>query len=535
MLIESDDLDYQLIDAAFSAQKEASHNWVELERIYRNIVDECLLEDAKKFNRNVVSMPIARDTVLIKRSIFSSSFQIDNLPLSISKLGEENSEAARQLRIACAYYWQKADPFVELNKAMLRMLIFPIGIVFDYWDVQRKRYVIEECNPTDVAFDYEARNNNDVQYLVYRYRKSAKEIRNILLSDAKKKKKNRFYNKIENGHIEFFKTVYDKRTFKPFERYELKEIYIKESDGWLCKTYYPDGNLLLRVVKFKECPFKWGFMREKLSSVDDGLREKEIMVYGESEIDFIKEHVKLINQRRNQHFDIVEEQINPSVYIGQGAKVNPAHLKRGAGSKIPVGDASQIKERRAPSTMGLHDDLALLKEDVETTTSVNGLYKAQTSASDRRATGAIAMLSSQASTRIEEQIMTANRTLFSHVAKSFVKKVYRYVDSDTLIKLGIEEPVIGVDVDDKEDFDFVVSVQFGSDMKRDKIFNTYMQALQALGQFNEVNPMYIEKLIKGAMEAKLPDDFKVDDDLFNSSDSSNIEDNIEGGGVEPGI
>lgn len=516
MIVERDDLDYPLIAQAFEAQKTASEHWPEFEKIYRNVVSDEKKTTAKNMNRSMSWTPIARDTVLIKRSIFSSSFQIKDFALNIETRGEEDSEAARQLRIACKYMWAKSEPFVELNKAMLRMLVFPVGVTFQYWDPRKKKIVLEECNPMDVAFDPEARNASDVQFISYRYKKTAKEMRHVIASDQGRKRKEKFYNKLKD-HAEFFGTAYDKLVFQNFKRYELKEIYIRTETGWLCKTYYPDRNLLLRVVRFRECPFQWGFAREKLSSVSDAEREKEIMVYGESEIDYIKEHVEAMNRRRNQHADIVEEQVNPSTYVGTGAKVNPADLKRGPGAKIPCGDIAQIRERRAPSAMGVHDDLALLKEDIETTTSVNGLFKAATSASDRRATGAIAMLSSQSSTRIEEQIMTANVTLFSHVAKSFARKVYRYIDSDTLVRLGIKEPVIGADIPDKESFDFSVEVTFGSDMKRDKEYAAYMEALQTLGQFNNINSKYPQELLTRAIRAKVGDDFRIDDDLVSNA------------------
>jgi len=513
MLIPAIDLDYKLIAYAEAAQKEASKGWTELERIYKNTVDSAKAQKAKELNRSYVQSPIARDTVLIKRSIFSTSFQIADFPLNVDKKGDESSEAARQLRIAAAYYWEKSNPFVEINKAMLRMLIFPVGIVSQYWDKQKKNIPIEECNPMDVCLDPDARNADDVQYVTYRYRKTGKEIRHIILNDKKVKKKFRFYNKLKN-HEEFFRISYDVDTFEPFRRYKLKEIYIKTGNGWLCKTYYPEGNLLLRVTKFAECPFQWGFAREQLSSVDDAVREKQILAYGESEIDYIKEHVTAINKRRNQHSDIVEEQINPSVYVGADAKVNPSNLKRGAGAKIPAGDVNQIKERRAPTTAGLHDDISMMNEDIETTSSVNGLYKAQTSGSDRRATGALALLSSQSSTRIEEQIMTANDTLFSHVAKSFVKKVYRYVDDETLRMLGVEEPVIGVDQLQQEPFDFVVGVEFGSNAKRQEMYAALMESVAVLGQYQNVNPKYPEVLTEKALQIKIGDEFKIGDDLF---------------------
>lgn len=520
MLIPPIDLDYRLIIQAEKAQKEASAGWPALEKIYKNEVDAVMAQKAKELNRSYVQTPIARDTVLIKRSIFSTSFQIDNFPLNIEASGEEREEAARQLRIAADYYWKKSNPFVELNKAMLRMLVFPVGVVFQYWDKKKKKIHIEECNPMDVCLDPEARNAEDVNYVTYKYKKTGKEIRDIILADKKKPKKERFYNKLKD-YEEFFVRSYDVNYFEPFKRHELKEIYLKTNHGWLCKTYYPDRNLLIRVTKFAECPFQWGFAREQLSSVEDGKRDKQILAYGESEIDYIKEHVAAMNQRRNQHVDIVEEQINPSVYIGDDAKVHASNLKRGAGAKIPVGDVRQIQERRAPTTMGLHDDMGMLKDDIETTTSVNGLYKAQTSGSDRRATGALALLSSQSSTRIEEQIMTANDTLFSHVAKNFVKKVYRYVDDETLMMLGVEDPEIGIDHHHTQaPFEFMVSVAFGSATKRDEKYAALMEAVALLGQHNDVNPDIAKELTEKALQIKIGDDFKIEDNVFAEPDSA---------------
>ena len=541
MLIEPNDLDYKLIAQAERAKDEVSKDWVELERVFRNVVNEKFQQKAKKLNRSYIQTPIVRDTVLIKRSIFTTSFQINDFPISIERVGDEESKEARQLRIAVKYFWKLSNPFVELNKAMLRMLVFPVGIVMQYWNASKGKIVIEECNPMDISFDPEARNSEDVQFLTYKYKKTARDIKAIIDADKERKKKKKFYNKLEGGFFEFFKFEYDVNRFEPFKRYELKEIYIKQSDGgWLCKTYYPSGGLLLRETKFKECPFQWGFAREQLSSVDKEVRAKQIMAYGESEVDYIKEHAQAMNKRRNQHSDIVEEQINPSTYVGADAKVNPSHLKRGPGAKIPVGDVSQVRERRAPTTMGLHDDLAMHKEDIETTSSVNGLYKAQTSGSDRRATGALALLSNQSSTRIEEQIMTANDTLFSHVAKNFVKKVYRYVDSKTLLKLGIEKPLIGRDVASLEEFDFVVNVKFGSNTKRQDEYASYMEAVAVLGQHQNVNPQKVEGLVERALQIKLGDEFKIDGDWFvnaepNTSVPEDVQKGSEGSVVNGGV
>ena len=95
-----------------------------------------------------------------------------------------------------------------------------------------------------------------------------------LKSDKDKKLEARFYNQVKDM-TEFF-PYYDPATFEPFKRYELEEIYIRVSDGWLCKTYSREMGLHLRAVKFKILPFQWGFALEQLSSVDENKREKQI-------------------------------------------------------------------------------------------------------------------------------------------------------------------------------------------------------------------------------------------------------------------
>ncbi len=508
MIIDPNDVDYNQIDRLFSRLEEKREEWIRLERIYRTIKDKALCDKAKKFKRTYELTPIARDTVHIKRATFSTSFLINDFALSIRPHGDEDDETARQLRIMAKYYWERSDAFIELNKAFLRMLICPVGITTNYWDPKKKKNIIEEVNPMDIAFDDEAKNHNDVQVLAYRYRKSAKDILKIIRADAKKPKKQRFYNHLKNFE-EFFKVSYDPKTFEPFKRYELKEIYIKEDGYWLCKTYYE--NIMLRVARFYDCPFQWGFTREDISSVDPEVRENQQMVYGRSEIEWIEHHVNAMNKRRNQHSDIVEMQINPPLYVNKRAQVNPANLKKGPGSVIPVGDVSGIVEKRPPSTMSLHDDLAMLERDIETSSGIGKNQKNVTSTSDRRGLGALALLNSQSSIRLEEEIVTANNTLMVHLAKSFVKKVWRYADVDLMRAMGIDDPLFGEGITDADrEFDYEVAVNFGSDTKRQEHYAAIIESLQMLGQFQDVNTQKVEDLAEKALRIKLGDDEDVE-------------------------
>jgi len=413
MLVEHDDLDYALIQSSFDKMSEHIEDWKRYENLFHTVGDEMQSKRAKKKRRANKVVPIGHDVIKIIRSIFTTSFLSNKFPIVIEKVGEEDDERARQLRVACEHYWQLSEPFLEVSKAFLSMLVFPVGIVSQYWCPIKQRPIINQENPTDIAFDPSATSPSDVQFVCYRYRKTARDIYQKMKSDKSKKLSDRFYNKVKDMR-EFF-PYYDPATFEPFKRYEIEEIYIRVSDGWLCKTYSRELGLYLRKVKFKTLPFQWGFALEQLSSVDENEREKQIMAYGRSVIANIEFHIKEINQRRSQHSDIIEKQINPDVFVGAGAEVNTRQLDKGPGTKIACLDINQIKERQAPTTVGLHDDMAMLKKDIETTVGVNSILQGETSSSDRRGLGALAMLNSQSSTRVEEMITMANQTLFNHI------------------------------------------------------------------------------------------------------------------------
>jgi len=507
MLVEADDLDYGLIESSFQIVDKYKKDWIKYENLFETIGDENHRKKAKSKKRANKISPIGHDVIKIIRSIFTTSFLSNKFPMTIEKLGKEDDERARQLRIACSHEWERSKPYLELSKAFLSMLIFPVGIVSQYWCPVKEKQIINYENPVNIAFDPSATNPSDVQFVCYRYRKTARELYAKMKSDKSKKLKDRFYNKVKDM-TEFFH-VYDPSTFEPFKRYEIEEIYIRVKGGWLCKTYSRELGLYLRIVKFEKLPFQWGFALEQLDSVDEKKQEERVMSYGRSTIANIEFHIKEINQRRSQHADIVEKQINPDVFIGATAEVKSSNLDKGPGTKIPVGDINAIKERQAPTSVGLHDDMGMLKKDIETTVGVNSILQGETGQSDRRSLGALAMLNSQSSTRVEEMIKMANETLFNNLIKTFAHSVYKNISTDTLLALGIEEPMIGEDFQD-DGFDLMVKTEFGSEAKNLERYGDIMQIVQTLGQFPNVDPNYVTNLVEEAVRVKLGDE----DDSF---------------------
>jgi len=516
VLIDSEDLDYPMIAGAFSRMDSYKRNWRRYEGIYENNIESDSDKKRKHKRRSSRKAPIGRDVVRIIRSIFSTSFLSNPFPISLTEVGEEDSERKRQLLIACKHYWKKSDYYVEINKAFLSMLIYDVGIVSQYWDSVKKRNVLNAENILDVAFDPTASKPSDVEYVCYRYKKTARDIYNRIKSDKELKKELRFYNKA-NGIDEVFPT-YDPKTFEPLLKIELEEIYIRDlSGGWICKTYMKENSIHLRTVAFPDLPFQWGFAIEQVSSVKEEKRQKQIMAYGVSLISFIETHIEEMNRRRNQHDDVIEKQINPDVFIGNGADVKANLLDQGAGTKIPTGDVNQITFRPAPPTFGLESDLSLLKQDIEQSVGVNSILQGQTNSSDRRSQGAIAILNAQSSTRVEEMITTANETLFTHLVRQFVKNIYNNVDSQTLMQLGVTAPIIGCDSGNCGDMDFIVSVDFGSEGKNLEKYADIMEIVRVLGQYQNVNPEEIIKLVSEAVRIKLGEESETYKRLFATS------------------
>jgi len=133
------------------------------------------------------------------------------------------------------------------------------------------------------------------------------------------------------------------------------------------------------------------------------------------------------------------------------------------------------------------------------------------------------MLNSQSSTRVEEMIKMANETLFNHLIKTFAYSVYKNISTDTLLALGIDEPMIGEEFQD-DGFDLMVKTEFGSEAKNLERYGDIMQIVQTLGQFPNVDPNYVTNLVEEAVRVKLGDEDDSFKRMFLKEESNAIAD-----------
>ena len=501
------DSDLVLIDNAFLKQEKYLDRWLEYERYYKSKFSEKQYKKLKKSGRSKLFISTTRNTVNIVRSIFSTSFFSKGCPIELIDLNDNGGVKENSLTKVVKYYYDKLKPAKELNKAFLSALIFNIGIVAVYWDSEKKKVITAHVPITDIAFDPEARNIDDVEYFAYEFNES--------ISSIKYKFEKEIYGKIGNKKALKIKEVFSDEQLElesSSKRHKVKEIYKRDAEeGWVYKTYI--NNKCVRKANIKIPPFDWGIALETIAYIDEDERAEQNLVYGESLVNYIKDLNDEINQKRNQKNDIQEEMINPSVYVGDKSGVNVNDLKKGPGKRIRVtGNVNDIKEIRTPSEYPLNADLSILDKDLSESSGVNSIQNGNTSSSDRRSAQALAVVNSNSTTRIADMIGLINETLFEHWAKDFVRLVLANADDNVVNRItGLEFPFGKKGSRDNLEYD--MKINFGMSIDKDKRISDLMNMLLPILQSKNLNPAIVERVLKEVLSHFLGDN-KMLDEIF---------------------
>ncbi|NOQ32443.1 MAG: hypothetical protein GQ570_15145 [Helicobacteraceae bacterium] len=491
------DSDLTLIEKAFDKLEPYKEIWLEHELYYRSRHSTKQLKKLEKRGRSKLFISTTRNTVNIVRSIFSNSFFSQGCPIEIININNKGGERERNITKIIKYYYEKKKPRKELNKAFLSALLYNMGIVITYWDDIKKRVATFHVPITDIAFDADARNIDDVEYVAYRFNESMSQIKSKIKSN-----------------------IYDKATAKELfseeqlngsslRRYEVKEIYKRSGNRWVYKTFC--NGKLIRKSKVKKIPFNYGIALESIASIDDAERAEQILVYGESLVNQIKHLNDEINQKRNQKNDIQEEMINPSVMVGDKSQVNPNDLKKGAGKRIRVkGSLSEIKFVPTPNDYPINSDLAFLDKDLGEASGVNSIQNGNTSSSDRRSGEALAIVNSNSTTRIADMIDLINETLFEHWAKDFVRLVMANADDRVIDKITGEVNYFGAK-GRRDEFEFELKINFGMTLDKEKRISDLINILLPITQNQNINPKIAERVLKEALSIRFGDAEFLDD------------------------
>lgn len=490
------DKDFQLLKTAFEKVDKYIPTWLEYERYYNAKHTKEQFDKLDKLGRSKLFIPTTRNIVNIIRSIFSTSFFSQGNPLELSVTNAESNEKMAHLNKIIDYYYKKLKPNKELNKAFLSALCYGMGTVTTYWDEKKQKVVTTNIPITDIAFDYEASNVDDIEFVGYKFFESRKTI--------KDKFNDKFYTEKKAKEKLFSSSSPDSE----HKRYEVKEIYSLCKEGWKCKTYIDE--YLVRDVKFEQLPFQYGYAIDKIPSIDKEIRKDEILAYGRSIIEYIATLNDEINIKRNQKNDIQEEIINPSIIIPDKTQIKANDLKKGAGARIRAeGGTDGIMFMPVPSDYPINNDLSMLASDISDASSVNSIQQGQTGASDRRSANALAVVNANSSMRTEEMITLCNETLFEHWAKAWVKLVLKNASDEIINKITQANFPLGKK-GQRENIDFDININFGMTIDKEKRLNDLIQLLQIIGQNPNINPLIIERIFKEILTIRMGDSMNVE-------------------------
>ncbi|OCR88892.1 hypothetical protein CFT12S00416_05565 [Campylobacter fetus subsp. testudinum] len=496
------------IDNAFAKLSKQEDRFKDCERMYdAKFKDDFRSRTYKikssELKRSRLYVPLVKTTVNIIHAIFKTSFLSSGCPIEISRVGlnsDHDMVLKNTLSIAVKNKWKANKHYVGLSRAVLSSLYLPLGVVALYWDtdIQTKFIPIN-----DIAFDPDARDINDVEYICYKWKQSRREIQ----------------KKFDSG---FYKSNDKAQIITADTRIEIKEIYEKtykdKKDYWQLSTYANDK--LVRTAKFDTQPFCFGYCFEDMPPVEKSKRNDYIGVYGSCLPEQVKELQEEYNIKRNQKIDITEMAIDPQFAISdESGSVSMSDLiSRRKYVRVSPNSGKNVNDLimplTTPSAYPISEEIAMLKSEYEVASGVNSIMTGQTNASDRRSMGALQAVNSASGIRVESMMQTLGNTMLNTFARNFVELIFKNISDEELINLT-ENPNIIDQIGTLSDrkmasLDFDINVNFGTIIANEMLVNKLNTLLGVLAQNNLNNPNIIIPILKEIMTLMLGDNAPID-------------------------
>jgi len=466
MLNDEQTRDLGLIKKAFEKIAPYEAAWLEYERMYKSVHTQAFLDAAAEQDRNAIFIPLTYSTVNIADSVFTTSFFSQGNPIEILNLGDSDKVKRDALKVVVDYFYNASKPYQELSKSFMSALMFGLGVVKIYWDDEEDMPQTDMIPVTSVAFDYEAISRKDIKYTCHRFSQT--------LSDINDRVKSGFYSLDAYAKEQLLNNLKE----APFERKVITEIYTKKGKGWFVRTFCED--ICLREKPFKKNPLKHGYMLDRLPSIDTATRENEIAAIGDSLVRIIKPLNEELNIKRNQRMDLIEKHINPEIYIPESCGLDASDALRVGGIKS-VDSSAGILFAPVTGATEFSQDVAMLKNDIEDASSINGIMRGSTSASDRRSASALATVNANSSPRLEGMVKLICETLFEEWARDFVRACYINASDELVAKLTENDGFPLGQKGARLELDLDIKINFGVSINKQAKIQDLISIVQMVG------------------------------------------------------
>ncbi|MDL0090069.1 portal protein [Campylobacter gastrosuis] len=311
--------------------------------------------------------------------------------------------------------------------------------------------VIEEVELDDVYFDPNAKDHDDIRYIVNRI--------SLTYSDIKALARRGVYDK------EAVSAILESENLE-YERVNVYDIYEQDINAeWQVSTIDEGGAVLRADIKLKDgCPFVIGYMLSQVRAYDESTF---VCAYGEPPLASILPLQDEMNFARNAMIDGINRQINPKILMGLSANVSRRDLES-AGPTFTA-DPSAVNIMPPPNLSFAVQNISLIDNEMS---EVSGVSPQQNGATTARAETATMsqIMANEGSVRLQGYIRTFNETFFEPLFERLAMLIWRY---------GAKEFFAGYDRAEVPSFRVTLNTGIGA-LNKEVQKNSLMQASQAL-------------------------------------------------------
>ena len=319
---------------------------------------------------------------------------------------------------AIDHYTEMMNLYKTFSPIFQKIPYLGTSVVKVYWSDDLCK--IDEIPLSDISFDPYAETSDDVRYIVNKIR--------MTKGDMLKLQKDGVFTTKENLNELLNES-------KPYERFELDEIYYITPNGWEVATVYDDSVVLRDKHKVKDGqPFKWGYMLPQIKDINE---DTYVCCYGEPPLASMLPLQDEMNTARNTLIDATKQLIAPKLIIPKSAGISRVDIETPS-KPIFTQNPSGVGQVPPPNIQGLQVNMQMIENE---SSEVTGVSPQQNGISPQRKETATqaSIMANEGSVRLQGYIRTYNETFFEPIFERVAMLVWKYADPSFFVGIDRTE------------------------------------------------------------------------------------------------
>ncbi|CUU91338.1 Bacteriophage head to tail connecting protein [Campylobacter hyointestinalis subsp. hyointestinalis] len=361
----------------------------------------------------------------IMDALSQTYFESDKMALLENNINSDD-RIIEMWQYAFDYYCKNINLYAILQPEFLKVSFLGTSIAKIYWDNDKPN--IEMLDIDKVFFDPNAKNYDDLRYIIHEFSLTKDDIKGYI--------KNKVY---KNTNLEF-------DSDDEYKRYRLYDIYELKKGKWLLSTIFDDKAILREEVELKDgLPIICGYTLAQVKKIGES---GFIGVYGEPPLASILSLQDEFNSLKNASIEATKQHLYPKLLVDKNAQIDRDELINPT-SPIYVKNLGAVSVLPKPDIHFATLNIQAIDNDMSETSGVSPQQNGATSVRAETATMS-SIMANEGSVRLNGYIRTYNETFIEPLFYQFAKLIYKYGD-----------PMFFIGVDRSEVMSFKLNLECG--------------------------------------------------------------------------